>query len=104
MWPHLQEACFEIWRRKFARLRSTAEVLAELDEQLAAERESIPPGTRERGEAAHPKHFFYMMKRLTLLGYYTSEIGAEQELQYEIIPTEHAGCVPVSEGAKSSGR
>ncbi len=30
LWPELQEACFTIWRRKFARLRGTAEVLAEL--------------------------------------------------------------------------
>jgi ureidoacrylate peracid hydrolase len=31
LWPELQEACFTIWRRKFARLRTTAEVIAELD-------------------------------------------------------------------------
>jgi ureidoacrylate peracid hydrolase len=31
LWPHLQEACFEVWRRKFARLRTTEEVIAELD-------------------------------------------------------------------------
>lgn len=30
LWPHLQEACFEIWRRKFARLRTTEEVLSEI--------------------------------------------------------------------------
>jgi nicotinamidase-related amidase len=30
LWPHLQEACFEIWRRKFARLRTCAEVVAEI--------------------------------------------------------------------------
>jgi ureidoacrylate peracid hydrolase len=30
LWPALQQACFDIWRRKFARLRSTEEVLAEL--------------------------------------------------------------------------
>jgi nicotinamidase-related amidase len=30
LWPELQRACFDIWRRKFARLRSTEEVLAEL--------------------------------------------------------------------------
>ena len=30
LWPHLQEACFEIWQRKFARLRTTAEVLEEI--------------------------------------------------------------------------
>jgi ureidoacrylate peracid hydrolase len=30
LWPELQEACFAIWRRKFARLRDTAQVIAEL--------------------------------------------------------------------------
>ncbi len=30
LWPHLQEACFEIWQRKFARLQTTAETMAEL--------------------------------------------------------------------------
>jgi ureidoacrylate peracid hydrolase len=29
--PELQEACFEIWRRKFARLRTTDEIIAEID-------------------------------------------------------------------------
>jgi ureidoacrylate peracid hydrolase len=28
--PHLQEACFEIWRRKFARLRTSADIIAEV--------------------------------------------------------------------------
>jgi nicotinamidase-related amidase len=32
LWPDLQEACFAIWRRKFARLRTTAEVVAELND------------------------------------------------------------------------
>ena len=30
LWPELQEACFTAWRRKFARLRTTAEVIEEL--------------------------------------------------------------------------
>jgi ureidoacrylate peracid hydrolase len=30
LWPHLHEACLEIWRRKFARLRSSAEIIAEM--------------------------------------------------------------------------
>jgi ureidoacrylate peracid hydrolase len=30
LWPELQEACFAIWRRKFARLRTTAELIEEL--------------------------------------------------------------------------
>lgn len=32
LWPAVQEACFDIWRRKFARLRTTADVLAELEQ------------------------------------------------------------------------
>ena len=30
LWPELQQACFALWRRKFARLRTTEEVVAEL--------------------------------------------------------------------------
>jgi ureidoacrylate peracid hydrolase len=30
LWPELQEACFAIWRRKFARLQTAEEILAEL--------------------------------------------------------------------------
>ena len=30
LWPELQQACFAIWRRKFARLRTAAEVIAEI--------------------------------------------------------------------------
>ena len=37
-----------------------------------------------------------MIKQLTLIGYYTSEIGFVQELHEEIIPARHAGCVPLS--------
>jgi ureidoacrylate peracid hydrolase len=30
LWSELQEACFAVWRRKFARLRTTAELIEEL--------------------------------------------------------------------------
>ena len=30
LWPEIQQACFDIWRRKFARLRTTDEVVGEL--------------------------------------------------------------------------
>ncbi len=31
LWPEIQEACFDIWRRKFARLRTTNEAVEELN-------------------------------------------------------------------------
>ena len=30
LWPEIQQACFDIWRRKFARLRTTDEVVQEI--------------------------------------------------------------------------
>ena len=30
LWPEIQRACFDIWRRKFARLRTTDEVVQEI--------------------------------------------------------------------------
>lgn len=30
LWPELQQACFQIWQRKFARLRTSAELVEEL--------------------------------------------------------------------------
>lgn len=31
LWPEIQQACFDIWRRKFARLRTTAQIVEELN-------------------------------------------------------------------------
>lgn len=42
-------------------------------------------------------NFFYTFKKLTLVGYYTSEIGFSQELGKQIIPAKHDGCAPIEE-------
>ena len=39
--------------------------------------------------------FFWKIKELTIVGYYTSEYGATQALQYQPIPVEYNGCVPL---------
>lgn len=36
-------------------------------------------------------------KELTLLGYYHSEIGATQELRYELVPGDWRACIPFAE-------
>jgi hypothetical protein len=38
--------------------------------------------------------FFRRMKELTLLGYYTSQPGATQELKYAQVPGRFDGCIP----------
>jgi hypothetical protein len=45
--------------------------------------------------------FFYMLKDLTLMGYFTSEIGATQALEYVAIPGKFEGCVPLKPGQKA---
>jgi|SRR5665213_1945825 len=48
-----------------------------------------------------PNHYFRMMKELTLLGYFTSEIGATKALRYIAIPGRYDGCVPYKKGDKA---
>jgi hypothetical protein len=47
-----------------------------------------------------PENFFYMMKKLTLVGYYTSRAGFVEELHKSIIPPSHAGCAPLATEVK----
>ncbi len=41
--------------------------------------------------------FFWVMKELTVTGFFTSEVGATQVLQYKAIPGTYEGCIPLSE-------
>jgi hypothetical protein len=41
--------------------------------------------------------FFAMMKEMTLIGYYTSEIGLRQELGYYGFTGTYSGCIPLQE-------
>jgi gluconate 2-dehydrogenase gamma chain len=41
--------------------------------------------------------FFFKLKELTVLGYYTSEVGAKQELVYNPMPMRYDGSFPFTE-------
>ena len=45
--------------------------------------------------------FFLRFKELTILGYFTSEIGATQVLRYEPVPGMYDGCMPFKEVGKT---
>lgn len=66
-------------------------VLSGLDAEVTALREA---GAREALEG----HFFQRMKWLTLYGYYTSEVGVEQELKYVTIPGRYDPCAATGVG------
>jgi hypothetical protein len=63
-------------------------LLKGLDAEVAALREANLP----------TDHFFLRMKWLTLYGYYTSEVGATQELRQVIIPGRYEPCAPAHHG------
>jgi hypothetical protein len=75
--------------------KQQVEILQALDDEVAARTEDV----RRRRNRPPENNFFFMIKQLTLVGYYTSQIGFEQELHGEIIPSRHAGCVPLEEEA-----
>jgi hypothetical protein len=46
-------------------------------------------------------HYFRMIKELTLLGYFTSEIGCTKALRYVPVPGKYIGCIPYKKGEKA---
>jgi Gluconate 2-dehydrogenase subunit 3 len=54
-----------------------------------------------RGEKAGFAPFFTILKDLTLTGYFTSEIGCTQALEYVAVPGRYDGCVTLKPGQKA---
>jgi len=77
-----------------------AAIVQAFDEELASSRnEKLPEQVRAwEMTLLHP--FFAQMRQLTLVGYYTSPIGQEQELKVDIIPGALHGCVPAEPEVK----
>jgi hypothetical protein len=48
-----------------------------------------------------PKPYFRLMKELTLLGYFTSEIGCTQARRYIETPGKYEACIPYKKGDKA---
>jgi hypothetical protein len=61
--------------------------LVQLYEQLQSDRHGKKPEVQ--------RTFFFLMKHLTMVGYYTSEVGMQEERHYEIIPSAHDQCSPI---------
>jgi gluconate 2-dehydrogenase gamma chain len=47
--------------------------------------------------ARENRPFILMTKELTMLGFFTSEVGATQVLQYSAVPGPYRGCVPLAQ-------
>lgn len=56
--------------------------------------EDIAQGRPPRTLTVELRPFFRVMKELTVVGYYTSEVGATQELRLNLVPGRYDACVP----------
>ena len=72
------------------------QLLKVLDEEafLARKNEALSKKVGH-ADALSSMSFFGTIKNLTLIGYYTSEAGFEEELHKSIIPAAHEGCAPI---------
>jgi len=104
----IDEACRQTKGVPFM-LASPAQRLSlveELDREQHAVMEDRAPKRRVRAPAppaarTEPAHYFRMMKELTLLGYFTSEIGYTKAMRYTESPGRYDPDVPHAPGDKT---
>jgi len=85
-------------KHRLDQLRKSKEFLAQ------AVQENAPKTESQQATAASdqpPNRYFRMMKELSLLGYFTSEIGCTQAQVYEEAPGRYDPCLPYTPGQKA---
>jgi hypothetical protein len=104
----LDEACRQAHASPFmqASAAQRLSLVEALDREQHAVMEDRVPKRRVRSPAApspsdEPAHYFRMMKELTLLGYFTSEIGCTKALRYIESPGRFDPDAPHAPGDKS---
>jgi len=90
----LDEACNKMHGHSFMKAEPAhrKELLTSLDKES---KEYMKNKKKE-----DPTHYFIMMKQLTLLGYFTSKPGLEQNFNYQQVPGKYDGAVPYKKGDK----
>lgn len=91
----LQDACQKKNDKYF--MECTPQQRHDLLVELDKEQKEFSKGK----EKEDPQHYFRLMKELTLLGYFTSEIGATKALRYIETPGRWDACVPYKKGDKA---
>jgi hypothetical protein len=91
----LEEACKAKCQAGF--MQATPEqrtaLLTELDKEQFAYQNTKKP--------EEPTHYFRMMKELSLLGFFTSEIGYTKAMRYRETPGKYEPCLPYTKGETS---
>jgi hypothetical protein len=95
----VDDNCTQLYGKTFLECTPAQQesLLRALDEVWVAEEYLPKPHMTgyQRRDQQLQGNFFGVFKRLTLHGYYTSEVGFTKELKLEIIPGAFHGCVPL---------
>lgn len=91
----LEESANKKYKKNFQQLSATerTDLLVEIDAE-----QNEYHGSKEPEQ---PNHYFRMIKQLTLLGFFTSELGATKALRYNPIPGRYDGDYPYKKGDKA---
>jgi len=91
-----EKEAFEKMAKKKALMKEEKKEKAEKLAEISNKEKSV--ATNDNMDLPHP---YFMLKDLTVLGYFTSEIGTTQALEYLPIPGRYNGCVPLAKGQKA---
>lgn len=69
--------------------------------QVDTESGLVKENQKKKDEAEVPVPFFNLAKELTVFGYFTSEIGATQALDFVPIPGRYDACIKLEPGQKA---
>ncbi len=108
----LDKACEKQFSKNFMKLtpaeRTT--ILTALEAEAKAYNQQINDKEKAARDIAHkemkefkgePLHYYTMIKQLTLTGYFTSEIGMKQALNFLPVPGKYDGAFPYKKGDKA---
>jgi hypothetical protein len=93
--PKIDEESLHKFNQKFLDCdpKQRTALLTYLDHQHKQENKQVKPGKKYQ--------YFAMVKQLTLLGYFTSEVGCTQALRYVEVPGRFDGNMPYKKGDKA---
>src|ERR1700730_9968683 len=90
----LDASCMREWGKPFTACDTQQQTHAlEQAEAASAAYRQKDSSARIRDMPDEQSPFFHQLKLLTVLGYYTSEIGSQQELSYNPVPGRYEGDV-----------
>jgi hypothetical protein len=72
-----------------------------LDEKERPLREVLRKDNMENMFTPEPRHYYTMMKQLTLLGFFTSKIGVTEAMRHVPVPGKFDGAFPYKKGDKA---